>query len=141
MEQFKAFLEKANTNSELKKKLESLGTENLNNDEVIALAAEYGFTIEPDELESLIRGAADSYKSGEISEEQLDAVAGGATWNRYDPKTCKNMTRTKYECVGLLAVNRCDHYREDYRGNNLYKISCTKGAYPDYIGDWKGNPK
>ena len=86
--------------------------------------------------------------SDELNEEQLDAVAGGGpTWNRYDPKTCKNMKRTKYECVGLLSKNWCDHYRMTTHyydiapHNTLYKMSCAKGAYPEYIGDVAGNPK
>ena len=85
-------------------------------------------------------------QSEEINEEQLDAVAGGATWNRYDPKTCKNMKRTKYECVGLFAMNWCDHYREKYagtcsvNGNMTYRISCAMGAYPEYIGYKEGHP-
>ena len=82
----------------------------------------------------------------EISEEQLDGVAGGATWNRYDPKTCKNMTRTKYECVGLARRNWCDHYREKCieESSSVDKrkliISCAKGAYPEYIGKMNGDP-
>ena len=83
--------------------------------------------------------------SEELNEEQLDAVAGGGpTWNRYDPKTCKNMKRTKYECVGFLKQNWCDHYRNKYiegsSGKAEYRISCAKGAYPDYTGDVTGKP-
>jgi len=82
-------------------------------------------------------------QSEELSEEQLDGVAGGATWNRYNPKTCKNMARTKYECVGLARRNWCDHYREKCIKESSpahYRISCTMGAFTEYIGHLDGAP-
>ena len=80
-------------------------------------------------------------QSEAVKEEDLEAVAGGRpTWNRYDPKTCKNMTRTKYECVGLLSAAWCDHYRGKDLGNNRKRISCAKGAFPEYIGYSNGDP-
>jgi len=71
-----------------------------------------------------------------INEEQLDGVAGGWSENRYDPKTCKNMTERKDACIGFIGLRWCDHYREERTGgrsSEAKKRSCTKGAFPPYI--------
>jgi hypothetical protein len=113
MEQIKAFIEKAKSDSELMAKQPQ--KEVLQMDE-----------------------------NKKLGEEQLREVSGGATQNRHDPKSCVNLTRTKYECVGLLAICWCDHYRRTDTGAKkgrvfLYRHDCAMGAF-SYEGDVNGTP-
>jgi len=132
MEQLKAFLEKANQDMELMEKLEALSknSEEVYNDTIIALAAENGFTIAADELEKLNSNA----QHGEISEEQLEAVTGGASVNRYCPEWCKGLTKARMAC--WFPIVWCDHYRETHYTESAHYIettySCAMGAFPDY---------
>ncbi|MCL2010651.1 MAG: hypothetical protein FWG71_08955 [Synergistaceae bacterium] len=50
-------------------------------------------------------------KTGELKEEDLEAAAGGATTNRYDPAECSKHNDVHLNCVGFLELNWCDHYR------------------------------
>ena len=132
MEQLKAFLEKANQDMELMEKLEALSknSEEVYSDAITALAAEYGFTIAADELEKLNSNA----QHGEISEEQLEAVSGGASVNRYCPEWCKDLTKARMAC--WFPIVWCDHYRETETDRDeyakYYRVSCTMGAFPSY---------
>jgi len=142
MGQIKALIEKAKSDNELMAKLDALGKKDAGADEIIKLAKEYGFTVTADEIDQLKN---ESVKTGEIKEEDLEAVAGGGTQNRYDPNTCKGMTRTKYECVGFLSECWCDHYRCVYErkhndGWTLFMHSCAMEAFPRYQGYGSGNP-
>jgi len=115
MEQIKLFIEKANTDSELLSKLDALGAKNAGADEVIALAAEYGFTFTAQEYEQAKARA--HAKTGELSEEDLDAVSGGInlgiTLNRYNLNgECKNRTIPDDNCYGYTGAIRCDHFRD-----------------------------
>jgi len=148
MDQIKALIEKAQSDKELMAKLDALGEKDAGADEIIALAKEYGITVNAEEIEKLKSEDEYSSESGELTEEELEDVAGGApSENRYDPKTCKNMTRTKYNCVGFLTLCWCDHYRQDETlrtkiGKNWYSRyfhSCTKNAFPRYYGNASGD--
>ena len=150
MEQLKALIEKAKSDKELMSKLDALGAKDAGDDKIIALAKEYGFTVTADEIEKLKSENADSAGNNEITEDKLEAVAGGGgSENRYDPNTCKNMTRTKYECVGFLASTWCDHYRKELYSKPvphesktwLYYHRCVMEAYPRYSGLSEGTPK
>jgi len=141
MEQLKALIEKAKSDKELMSKLDALGVKDAGDDKIIALAKEYGFTVTAEDIENLKNDDADSAESNEITEDELEAVAGGWSENRYDPNTCKNMTRNKYECVGFLGACWCDHYwrKWSYRkkvGNlefvDIYWKGCGKKAFPNY---------
>jgi len=145
MSQLKAFIEKAQSDKELMAKLDALGEKDAGADEIIALAKENGFTVTADELEKIKDGGEES---GELAEEDLEAVAGGWSQNRYD-STCKNMTRTKYNCVGFVGLCYCDHYRQEDIGqkrhpNNaiyrIYRHICKKEAFPIYVGWNDGQP-
>jgi len=146
MEQLKAFIEKAQSDKELMGKLDTLGEKDAGADEIIALAKESGFTITADEIVKL--KSENTADSAELKENELETVAGGVrpTHNRYDPKTCKNMTRTKYNCVGFLAIIQCDHYRCEIASkpedapNFRFWHSCTMNAFPKYKGDSYGHP-
>ena len=70
MEQLNALIEKAKTDNELKEKINALGSKGAGDDEIVALAAEYGFTITVEQMEEM-------RKQKELSEEQLEDVAGG----------------------------------------------------------------
>ena len=137
MEQLKTFLEKANQDKELMEKLEALSniSEAEYNDTIIALAAEYGFTIATDEIEELSSIA----KPGEISEEQLEAVTGGGTRNRYCSDWCRGLTEARTACT--FPFVHCDHYRSEKIGEDrfykYYNVSCVMGAFPTYRQDVK----
>ena len=77
-----------------------------------------------------------------INEEQLDAVSGGASQNRYDPARCnpERSWRTTYECVGFLSSVYCDHYTRTYLDRvNRYWHKCAMGCF-DYEGTNDGQP-
>ena|GEM_PF-1223157 len=143
MEQVKAFIEKATRDEQLAAKLEELTKQNAEVGEIIALAAEYGFTFTAEDLEAAKRNAGESR---ELSEEELDNVAGGATYNYYDEDTCKGLTERKNGvCNGFLSVNilPCDHYRWEGIGylhgsGYLQKFSCAQNGFPPYIGAGNG---
>ena len=119
MEQIKAFIEKANTNSELMTKLDALGAKNVGAEDFIALAAEYGFTFTEQEYEQAKTHTR--AKTGELSEEDLDAVSGGGTENRYNEERCREYKYSKRCEMGnegiwerFWCINRpCDHYRDE----------------------------
>jgi len=144
MEQIKAFIEKANTDSELMAKLDALGAKNADAENVIALAAEYGFTFSKEDYEKMSGCGRKCARCGELSEEELGAVSGGWDGNRYDPNVCKpSLGRTRYECVGLLKLAWCDHYHmelcypEPDPNKRVYAHSCAKGAF-NYVGFLNG---
>jgi len=82
-------------------------------------------------------------KNTELHEIDLEAAAGGATQNRYDPQRCGKYTRMEYECVGLFEMCWCDHFRRvDLLPGRLvsyFNYICTMGCY-DYRGDRFGEP-
>ena len=146
MEQIKAFIEKANTDSELMAKLDALGKSGAGAEEVVALASEYGFIFTAQEYEEAVKCGGNCARCGELSEEDLDAVAGGAepTINRYDANMCRNLVRNRKECIGPLRVTFwCDHYTvymQSLWDGGDYNHKCAMGAF-EYIGDKDGNPK
>ena len=133
MKQIKAFMEKANQDKELMEKLEAISniSEAEYNDAIIALATEYGFTIATDEIEEL----SSITKPGEISEEQLEAVTGGGSRNRYCSDWCRGLTERRTACTFPFVW--CDHYRETYRNGdrsaNYYDCWCAMDAFPPYV--------
>ena len=100
---------------------------------VVALAAEYGFTITAEDYQQAVK-ATSARKSGELKEEDLEAAAGGIlTENRYDPEVCSKYTETHYNCVGFLGMNWCDHYRRVHPENSrpTGRHTCVMGFF-DY---------
>ena len=71
MKESNAFVEKAKSDIEFRDKLSALSQKGSGVDEYIALAAEYGFTVTTEELEKI-------KNQKELSEEQLEQVAGGS---------------------------------------------------------------
>ena len=161
MEQVKQFIEKAKSNSRLMAKLDALGAENADAEEVIALAAEYEFTFNKEEYEQE-KSAESALQMGELSEEDLDAVSGGRTVNRWHEQkcqednpwqnwggtlvwsACQNGNQTGFE--KLFGINvPCDHYRkerfygEGYSHGEWYTHRCVKGVF-NYIGRSDGCP-
>ena len=115
MEQLKAFIEKAKTDKVLAEKLDILGIKGAGDDEIIALAAEYGFTITKEEIENIKSHSCNSCKSCELKEEDLENVAGGRiTQNRYNKDICSCYTEPHYYCVGFLSSSWCDHFRREF---------------------------
>ena len=148
MKALHAMLEKAKNDKDFEAKLNALGESGAAPEAVIAFAAEHGFAITEDELNSC---GGDCGKCGELTEEDLDKVAGGVgpTKDRYDSAVCPSLTRTRYECVGFLALVWCDHYKQTkigwvYRGNtndiiDIYKHTCNRRGF-DYYGTSYGDP-
>jgi len=155
MGQLRAFIDKVMSDKELKAKLDALGEKNDECDEItfeksdiIALAKEYGFTITAEEIIMRKNECTPDKNTTELNGDELEAITGGWSEDRYDSKACKNMTRTKYNCVGFLSACWCDHYRRDYiegsqKGQDSmtrrYWHSCTMNAYPKYKGDCDGH--
>jgi len=149
MEQIKLFIEKAKSDSKLMTKLDALGKSGAGAEEVIALAAEYGFTVTVQEYEQAAKCGGNCVHCGELSEADLDAVSGGVgaiTQNRYDPNVCPNLSRTRYECVGFWSLVWCDHLRHtktekrDYRDIVMYRYECAMGAFDYYADGLTGDP-
>jgi len=143
MEQIKALIEKAKTDKDIMAKLDALGSKDAGTDEIITLAKEYGFTVTADEIEKF---KGNEKNTGELKEEELEVVAGGGSANRYD-STCKNMTRTKYNCVGFMMKCWCDHYNRKHDPDTeksgpkcYYWHWCAMKAYPKYYGFFNGDP-
>ena len=115
MEQMQAFIEKAKNDKELMAKLDALGASGAGPDkmpgEIVALAAEYGFSITEEDYRKANEQAG-AQKTGELKEEELEAAAGGGrpTGNYYDPKTCDNVKTRQSFCQGFLLLIPCDHY-------------------------------
>ena len=110
MNKMQAFIEQAKKDKDLMAKLDALGASGAGADKIIALAAEHGFTVTEEDC----RQAAEAqcpHKKGELKEEDLEAAAGGATTNRYDPAVCSQYNDVHFNCVGFLELNWCDHYR------------------------------
>ena len=66
-EQFKAFLEKVKSDTELQEKLKAAGS----NEAALQIAKDAGFSITAEDIQSM------QSQSGEASDEELEAAAGG----------------------------------------------------------------
>ena len=85
-EQLKAFLEKVKSDTSLQEKLKAAGDA----DAVVSLAKEEGFSISADDLKNA---------QSELSEEELESVAGGNTAVNYTCTGYRNCrTRTLAPC-------------------------------------------
>ena len=130
MEQMQAFIEKAKSDNALMAKLDELGAAGASAEEIVALAAEHGFSITVEDYQS-----AGMPKSGELAEEDLDVVSGGGTQDRWDPKECCHIYGVAYRCVGFLTWCWCDHFSRtliDSVRNGNYQVKCGMGRF-DYI--------
>ena len=138
MNQMQALLEKAKNDKALMGKLDALGASGAALDKIIALAAEYGFTLTPEDCRQAAEMAC-TRETRELKEEDLEAAAGGDwTENRYDPNVCSQYKQAHYNCVGFLQYIKCDHYREETAmgrgsmGHNVVKSwykTCQMGCY------------
>jgi predicted ribosomally synthesized peptide with nif11-like leader len=79
MEQIKSFIEKVNNDKGLQEKMKALAEKKAASSEVAALAKENGFTFTAADFDAFAQDAAKrAVASGQMSEEQLAAVAGGS---------------------------------------------------------------
>jgi predicted ribosomally synthesized peptide with nif11-like leader len=115
-------------------KLEAIDRSGANVDEIVALAAEHGFTFTSQEVEQTKAHA--QAKTGELSEEDLDAVSGGGsvfTKNRYDKNVCPKLNRARSECSGFWDLYYCDHYSNEYAYKDdthaYYTVKCAMGCF------------
>ena len=134
MNQMQSFIEQAKKEKDLMTKLDALGASGAEADKIVALAAEHGFNI----TEADYRAASEQagvQKRGELAEEDLEAAAGGATTNRYNPEVCSQYDNVHYNCVGFLEANWCDHYRRriendnPVQGKKTYFRKCMMGFF------------
>ena len=122
--QMKVFFEKAIADKELMKKLDELGVKEAPDEEIITLAAEYGFTISIDDIEAFRN---QSTQSKILKEEELENVAGGVhiREDRHNHEICIQYTKTHYYCVGFLRLFPCTHYQNYPHNMNI----CHKGYF------------
>jgi len=150
MNQFQEFINKAFENEELMEKVNELSMREPTDEEVIALAAEYGFTITADDLEQQKDRTCSACESGKLEEEDLETVAGGtAGSDRWNPDICmKPPGGLRYECVGFLGYFWCSRFsrsslrywkkcRKSGVSTEMFRLLCNIGAF-DYIGCDKG---
>ena len=134
MKQMKEFIEKAKNDDAMRAKLNELVESGAGTDKIIAIAAEHGFAITEEDFRQP-EGHVCKRKSGELEEEELEAVAGGNwgwTENRYDQGLCGKITREHSRCFGVWeVVGWCDHY-DSYRFQPYKRrVVCAMGRY-DY---------
>ena len=79
-EQLKAFQEAVQADAALQEKLKAAGDV----DAVVAIAKAAGFVISAEELEAAAQAAL-SAQAGELSDQELESVTGGATDQLSDP--------------------------------------------------------
>ena len=142
MEQLKAFLEKAKTDSELAAKLDELGSQKAVDDEYIALAAEHGFTFTKEDIEQMKSEEPKHCGSCELQEEDLDNVAGGGGGHdRFNDEICRQYKDVHYYCVGFLRFAWCKYYERKFvketSDGTIYWHKCKKD-YFSYEGDING---
>ena len=140
MEQLHAMLEKAKTDKELTARLYELSQKDDASDEIIALAAEYGFAVTAEDLEN---HKSCGGKCSELSAEELATVSGGTNPERYDPVACHSHGRTRLECVGVLWMPWCRYYSKKAVKSGFFQMyhhKCEKGAF-DYVGSDDGTPQ
>ena len=139
MEQLKLFLEKAKTDKELMAKLDVLSAKKASDGEIIALAAEYGFTFTKEDIESL-QGES-SAPVVKLTESDLEAVAGGfPTVNRWDSVVCGSATMVipdRCKAASWYDIRHCDHHRTFANAAGKQVHICVMGRY-SYIGSHYG---
>ena len=107
-EQINLFMEKVQADEGLAAKLKEMQAKNATVDEFITLAAEHGFTVTKEDVEQPPRKG-----SGELSEEQLDEVAGGQA----------------RQCFFIAASPVCTkEIRDFFSGNILTFTKCTNAV-------------
>ena len=133
MEQMNAFIEKAKNDKALMAKLDALGASGAEASEIVALAAEHGFAITEEDLRQ--ESATCPCRTGELTEAELDTVAGGnrgATENRYNPTECAKYDKAHYWCVGFMQLTWCDHFSQTAaRSSRVLQNKCAMGFF-DY---------
>ena len=130
MNQMQAFIEKAKHDKALMAKLNELGAAGAGPGEIVALAAEYGFSITEEDYRKAAEMAG-TQQTRELAEEDLDAVAGGTpTEDRHDPAVCSQYDDTHYWCVGFLGIVHCRWYYEVTRNKyGGWQRMCMKGHF------------
>ena len=134
MEQMNLFISKVQSDNELRAKLDALACQNPDVGKIIELASEYGFSITEEDYIQARKVAEQPAESGELSESDLDFVAGGATQNRYDPQICSQYQEAHYNCVGFFSSCWCDHFSKDKIRHGCWREKCAMG-YFSYIVD------
>ena len=98
MNQIQVFIEKVKSDENILANLKELSNKEIPDDEIISLAAEYGFTISKDDIENMKNN---KIESNELNEEDLEKVAGGAG------SYCNTMKRTCTNMINIVACIAC----------------------------------
>jgi len=133
MEQLKAFIEKVESDNELKAKIEALDEKAEQPDEIIVLAAKYGFTVTAEDIEQLKSNTATKNSGGELTGEQLENIAGGGTsagkkyvcWFRPTGKLKITDSNTWLECdhdCWLFMGGYCSCHGKDHCIGKYHRI-------------------
>jgi predicted ribosomally synthesized peptide with nif11-like leader len=83
---FKEFVDKSTTDQALQEKIKSMVADAKVTDKkagLIAIGKEAGFVFSLDDMKAYTVEIKDDFNKSELSEEQLDAVAGGGFWNDF----------------------------------------------------------
>ena len=147
MEELRAFIEKIGLDNELKAKVEALGEKANQPDEVITLAAEYGFTVTIEDCEQELAKT----ESGELDEEELKAIAGGGSfsesicWFRPSGNTDKSenyiLLHCDHDCYTFLSGGYCGCHGTDNCQNKWHRVDNDRILAPNYSKNHKSkNP-
>jgi hypothetical protein len=139
MENFKKFIEALKTDAALREKVsaaDKTGTPGISEEErrglferdLLPLIKEAGFNISMDEYDEFRQ--LQSPPMGELSDEQMDSVAGGWTIDRYS-ESCMHKYEPDNKCDGLI---RCDHLAFVYKpGGGKAVPRCEHGGFNTWI--------
>ena len=106
MEQIKAFIEKIKTDESLRLSMESLAEKKADIKEVLKLAEDQGFNFTREEWDSYAKAAFEA-KKGEVTDDQLAAVAGGFSWD-WDIWLTISMVTVGIMCAGWAIFSKVD---------------------------------
>ena len=139
MEQIELFIEKAQSDSELAAKLEEMRINDAGVEEFIALATEYGFTLTKEDIEQ------SPNDNGELSEEQLENVAGGNPMKTgdncyFEPASPVTLKRRYDGAIWALCRKKCNFiwtycfcFKTSWCVDKYHKLDPTEAdgyAYP-----------
>jgi len=131
MNDLHAMFDKAKNDKEFEAKLSALGESGAAADEVIAFAAEHGFTITEDELNPCGGDCT------ELSEDDLETVAGGEGSGLlkcyFTPKTNIPVLNGAWwlECASNCSI-LCACYRMNFCKDKWHLIDCRTHELKDY---------
>jgi len=135
MEQLRAFIEKIESDNELKAKVEVFVEKANQPDEIITIAAEYGFIITADDLDNFS-------KHKELNKEELEEVVGGSPHFTIGDKNISRADKCWFVPTGKIKTGlaqcgsfcglytKCGCYAYSVCVDKWHKIEDTKYLSP-----------